>query len=125
MRARQGEMRDEDFSGRRVVRGVLQAELEAEVTNSSAESPAFGAAVTCLGDMTSESVKWLWGDQLAVGKVTLFTGASGVGKSFVALRMVADVTRGGRDASADNGAEPGDVLLISPEVELGMLFDLG
>ena len=123
MSGRHRDKRDEEFLGRRVVRGIFEAEADSEAAESLGEG-ALGAAVTCLGDMTSESVNWLWGDQLAVGKVTLLTGASGVGKSFVALRMVADVTVGvhgsvgARGLSVEEPDAAGDVLIISPEVEL-------
>ena len=78
--------------------------------------PSYEAA--CLGEMTADSVNWLWGDLLALGKVTLLTGVSGVGKSFVALRMAAAVTRGERDSRAETREEPAHALLISPVVEL-------
>ena len=111
MRERQRELREQDFSGRRIVRSLSNS------TSSSTNAP-FGAAVTCLAEMTSDSVNWLWGDVLALGKVTLLTGASGVGKSFVALQMAAAVTLGERDSRAETRGEPGQVLLVAPEVEL-------
>ncbi len=111
MRERQRELCEEDFSGRRIVRSLSNS------TSPSTNAP-FGAAVTCLAEMTSDSVNWLWGNVLALGKVTLLTGVSGVGKSFVASRMVAGVTQGERDSRAETRGEPGQVLLISPEVEL-------
>ena len=111
MRERQRDLREEDFSGRRMVRAVSNS------ASPSTEAP-FGAAVTCLAKMPSDSVNWLWGDVLALGKVTLLTGASGVGKSFVALQMSAAVTRGDRDSRAETRGEPGQVLLVAPEVEL-------
>ena len=56
----------------------------------------FVATVNCLADIVAQPVVWLWGDLVARGVVTLLTGPSGVGKSFVALDVAAAVTRGDR-----------------------------
>jgi putative DNA primase/helicase len=49
-----------------------------------------------LADIQPEQVRWLWQDCVPFGKVTIFAGDPGLGKSLVALDLAARVTRGGR-----------------------------
>jgi putative DNA primase/helicase len=84
-----------------------------------------GIVASCLGDLQARPIVWLWAELVARGMVTTLTGASGVGKSFVALDVAAAVTRGDRKTlrepnaqSASSTSDAGDVLVISPEYEL-------
>ena len=64
-----------------------------------------------LADVRPEKVRWLWGERVPLGKVTIFAGDPGLGKSFVGLWLVAEVTRQGFDAiilSAED--DPADTL---------------
>jgi putative DNA primase/helicase len=50
-----------------------------------------------LEDVKPEEVRWLWEKCVPFGKVTIFAGDPGLGKSLVALDLAARVTRDGRD----------------------------
>jgi putative DNA primase/helicase len=57
-----------------------------------------------LADVEPEEVSWLWDKRVPFGKVTIFAGDPGLGKSFVALDLAARVTQDG-----------GEVILLSAE----------
>jgi putative DNA primase/helicase len=69
-----------------------------------------------LVDVETEAVEWAWQDRIAYGKVTLFAGDPGEGKSFAALAFAAAETRGKRLPGDDRGpCDPVEVLLASFE----------
>ena len=47
-------------------------------------------------DITPEAVTWLWNGWLAAGKMHVFGGAPGTGKTTISLALAATVTTGGR-----------------------------
>jgi putative DNA primase/helicase len=49
-----------------------------------------------VADVQPEQVRWLWENRVPFGKVTIFAGDPGLGKSLVALDLAARVSRGGR-----------------------------
>jgi putative DNA primase/helicase len=57
-----------------------------------------------LADVEPEPVRWLWGTRVPLGKVTIFAGDPGLGKSLAALWLAAQVTR-----------QNGDVVILSAE----------
>lgn len=61
-----------------------------------------------------EAVSWLWDGYLVGGKVNIFAGAPGTGKTTLALAMAATVTVGGRWPDGTR-ATHGDVLIWSGE----------
>jgi hypothetical protein len=65
----------------------------------------------------SRKVKWLWPNRIPFGFITIFAGRTGIGKTFVALDVVARLSRG--DCLPDNPdgprLEPGNVLIISED----------
>lgn len=48
----------------------------------------------CLADVESKPVEWLWPGLIPIGKMTLFSGDPGLGKSFVTVDMASRVSRG-------------------------------
>jgi hypothetical protein len=59
-------------------------------------------------------IDWLWDEFLARGKVHMFGGAPGDGKTTLAVALAATVTQGGRWPDGSR-ATPGDVLIWSGE----------
>jgi len=51
--------------------------------------------VRILSDVEAKTVDWLWEPYIPKGMPTILTGDPGVGKSFIALRITADITRRG------------------------------
>lgn len=74
-----------------------------------------------LADVRAETVRWVWPEVLAAGKLTLLAGDPGLGKSFVTLDIAARVTNGGPwppDDPSDGSGErvpPRGVVLLSAE----------
>jgi putative DNA primase/helicase len=78
---------------------------------------AWRPSLTCLSDVRSEPISWLWPGWLARGKMHIIAGQPGVGKSTLAMKMAAVVSSGGRwpDGSA---ARQGNVVIWSGEDDL-------
>ena len=74
-----------------------------------------GAILTCLADVEPLPIGWVWKDRLARGKITLIAGDPGLGKSTVALDLVARLTRGRLWPDGAAPAEPGSAVLLSAE----------
>jgi hypothetical protein len=53
------------------------------------------AVVRLLSDVEAKDVDWLWEPYIPKGMLSILTGDPGVGKSFIALRITADVARRG------------------------------
>src|SRR5262249_1475485 len=70
-------------------------------------------AVT-LSDVTPRQVEWLGKDRIAIGKLTLFAGDPGQGKSQITLDIAARITAG--TDWPDSGRAPvGNVVILSAE----------
>jgi hypothetical protein len=54
-----------------------------------------GLDLVRVSDIVARSVRWLWPDRIARGKVTIVAGHPGTGKSQLALWIAAIVTTGG------------------------------
>jgi hypothetical protein len=81
-----------------------------------APAPADGPRVVRACDVPVARVRWLWPDRVALGKLTLFPGDPGLGKSFVTLDMAARVTRGESWPDCPGVRQPvGGVVLMSAE----------
>jgi hypothetical protein len=70
--------------------GGTVGDLEALIRDTPREK-----APTLLGismaDVTPEEIRWLWHQRIALGKITMFDGDGGVGKSLVTLDLAARV----------------------------------
>jgi len=66
-------------------------------------------------DVEPEPVEWLWPGRVAIGKQTLIAGEAGLGKSQVAIAMVAAVTTGGTWPCYEGRAPLGNVIILSAE----------
>ena len=62
-----------------------------------------------------KTVRWLWRDWLARGKVTILAGNPGTGKSTITLAMAATVTTGGEWPDGTRCKQAGNVLIWSSE----------
>jgi bifunctional DNA primase/polymerase-like protein/AAA domain-containing protein/primase-like protein len=103
---------------RRIVRDL--AKKDAGRDSSSGPPTVVGAeavhapVLVCLGDVKPEPIEWLWSQRIARGKLALFIGEVGTGKTYVTLDLTARVTAGG--AWPDGGrASVGAVLLLTSE----------
>ncbi len=72
-----------------------------------------------LSTITSKPLRWLWPHRIALGKVTLLLGPTGVGKSLVTLDMAARVSAGKPwPNTSDEPNEAGSVLLLTGQEDL-------
>ncbi|MCU0864336.1 MAG: AAA family ATPase [Planctomycetes bacterium] len=103
------------------IAGQLCAMAVTRVSARTGESITAGEPVgdcepvlTCLADVAPQEVDWLWRGRVPLGRLTMFAGNPGTGKSYVTAAIAAQVSLGGE---FPDGAPcvRGDVLLISAE----------
>lgn len=77
---------------------------------------SIGAVLCRVCDIPAQKLRWLWPGRIPLGKLTLFAGDPGLGKSLVTLDMAARVTCGSEwpDGVASSG-QPGSVIVLSAE----------
>ncbi|MCL2696114.1 MAG: AAA family ATPase [Clostridiales bacterium] len=56
-----------------------------------------------MSDVTPEPVAFLWDPYIPLGKVTVLQGDPGMGKTFLAARIAAVVSRGGQRSQSRPG----------------------
>jgi RecA-family ATPase len=66
-------------------------------------------------ELTPCPVEWLWPNRLALGKLAIFDGDAGSGKTFVALDLCARVTTGRPFPDDGAGLPPSPVLIFNSE----------
>jgi hypothetical protein len=66
-----------------------------------------GPVTICLAGVAPRQVEWLWPRRVPLGKLTIFAGPGGLGKTFVCTDMIARVTQG--DAWPDSPGAPNPV----------------
>lgn len=77
--------------------------------------PSVNIDIQPISTVKPSKISWLWKDKIAFGKITLFAGEPGVGKSQLLLYIASVVSRGGTFHFDNHRCEPGNVLLISGE----------
>ena len=75
-----------------------------------------GAELLCAADIAPKAIDWIWPGWLAGGKLHLLAGATGAGKTTVALALAAAISTGGRWPDGSKAPE-GTVLIWSGEDE--------
>jgi putative DNA primase/helicase len=73
-----------------------------------------GVILVCGGNITPQPIAWLWKYWLAQGKLHIFAGAAGEGKTTIAQALGATVTIGGRWPDGSR-CTPGNVVIWSGE----------
>jgi hypothetical protein len=96
---------------------VIAVEQPAPAGDSVAFSAAPGPVLKRLSDVVPREVRWLWPGRIALGKITLFVGDPGLGKSFLTCDLGGRVTRGAPwpDDPIDSWNEPADVIILNAE----------
>ncbi|MDA1262766.1 MAG: AAA family ATPase [Planctomycetota bacterium] len=102
-----------------LVLGDCQREIDLvdEKLHGAAPTPKEGSPViTCMSDVRSEPIEWLWQGRIALGKLTLIAGDPGLGKSFMTLDIAARVSRGlGWPDNRNQPMASGGVVLLNAE----------
>jgi putative DNA primase/helicase len=87
---------------------------EVEEINDSKSDEAEDDGWICAADVKPESVEWLWKPYIALGKITLFDGDPGVGKSWATCALAAAVSKGSGLPGAP-AAESKPIIMLSAE----------
>ena len=102
-----------------LVLGDCQREIDLvdEKLHGAAPTPKEGSPViTCMSDVRSEPIEWLWQGRIALGKLTLIAGDPGLGKSFMTLDIAARVSCGsGWTDAPSRSMTCGSVILLNAE----------
>jgi AAA domain len=93
--------------------GFGERQGEQSACLNAAAPPIKRAKIVCLADVERRPVKWLWEPYIPLGMVSMISGDPGAGKSFVALALCADVTRG--RIGRTHFPKPADVLYMTFE----------
>ena len=64
------------------------------IANTKLWQPHEKSPYICLSDVESAEIKWLWYPYIPLGKITLMTADPGAGKTFLALYLVAQTSKG-------------------------------
>lgn len=84
---------------------LLPPNVQAEAVEQAA-----GPVLVRLADVQPEEITWLWPGRIARGKLTLFVGDPGVGKSMLTIDLAARISRGA--AFPDGSQAPGGAVII-------------
>ncbi len=71
--------------------------------------------IETMSDVVPTNISWLWREKIAYGKMTIFAGEPGVGKSQLLLYIASIVSLGGRFHGENRLCDKNRVLLISGE----------
>jgi putative DNA primase/helicase len=71
--------------------------------------------VTRASDIKAENVKWLWPGRFSRGNVSIIAGEPGLGKSQIAAKLAATVSRGRKWPCKEGSAPKGHVIMIITE----------
>jgi len=78
-----------------------------------------GVCLTKLSEVRRETVRWLWPDRIARGKLTMIAGDPGLGKSFLTIDLASRVSTGvGWPDDPNTTYQPGVVILLNAEDDL-------
>jgi hypothetical protein len=108
-----------------IERGGTVEELSARVDAVPVWSPAVveaersprGARLVMqrASDIEARPIDWLWPERIAIGKLTMFAGEPGLGKSQIGACLAAAVTTGGHWPNGEGRAALGSVIILSAE----------
>lgn len=88
--------------------------LQAAKVSVSTERYHATVSLQCASDIVPEAISWLWNGWLAKGKLHIFAGTAGTGKTTIALALAATISTG--DKFPDGNRSPlGSVLIWSGE----------
>ena len=68
-----------------------------------------------MADVRPEPIKWLWEGRIPLGKLVVFAGDPGLGKSLLTIAIAAHVSKGSRWPVDHSVCPIGDVVLLSAE----------
>lgn len=103
-------------------RPVADAESGDDKTDAPASAGTTAgrrATLVRVADVEAETITWIWFLRLARGKLTLFAGDPGAGKTYLALAVSAALSRGWPLPGETSRREPCDVVYMTKEDGIG------
>lgn len=95
---------------------IMTMAEDAEAGQIKKPVPESEAVIVSLDQVKPEPVEWLWPGRVPLGKLTLFAGQPGLGKSFATLDMAARISKGlDWPDRYGTGNQAGSVILLSAE----------
>ncbi len=91
---------------------------EGSKPSQNSDTIAPHAKITRMSDVQPEKLAWVWEKVIPRGKLTLFTGDPGLGKSFITLDIASRVTRGDCWPNDSTPTEQGAVILFAAEDDI-------
>lgn len=76
------------------------------------------AIVKTMSDVQPVPIRWLWPGRVPLGKLVLFAGNPGLGKSFCTIDVAARVSTGGVWPDGAKVCQPGNVCIMTAEDDL-------
>jgi putative DNA primase/helicase len=95
--------------------GVYAPSARAKPNGSASTSSGRALIVQRAHDVILRPIEWLWPGRIAIGKHTLIAGEPGLGKSQVAIALVASVTTAGALPCGEGKAPLGKAIILSAE----------
>jgi putative DNA primase/helicase len=80
---------------------------------------ASGLDVVCMADVKPSSIKWLWPNWIALGKVSVLAGDGGRGKSTILCDITARATIGNIWPDGAAAGAPASVIILAAEDDVG------
>ena len=104
-------------------RGLINEEELNDLSRNPLRNGPLNKTYGSLGISTVENIKpksieWLWDGMIPKGKLTLFAGESGIGKTQILCSIAATITRGGYFPGEEMHCRQADVLYLSGEDDL-------
>jgi len=93
------------------LQGLAKAKQKSEKSESL-------AVIKTFSDIKAEKISWLWKNRIAIGKLTIFAGDPGLGKSQGTLDMAARLSRGSNFPDGSPGMF-GDTIILTSEDDPG------
>lgn len=84
-----------------------------DISKAKKSLPKRKLKLTAASSITPKPVHWLWQGRIAEGTLALLAGREGIGKSTLAYRLAADITRGKLDGA--HKGDPRSVIIVATE----------
>ena len=92
----------------------LTSQQEEDAATQSKFKPQLAVQITCATKIKPKQIDWLWVEWLARGKLEVFAGMAGTGKTTIAISLAATISNGGLFPDGSRSPE-GNVLIWSGE----------
>lgn len=74
--------------------------------------------LTNANDIEAKPIQWLWHGWLPLGKLTVFAGAGGAGKTNILLNLIATISNGGAFPDGTQCTDKGEIIIYSTEDDI-------